>query len=146
MSQGTERRDQAPSILLKDMLMAQEEGEVAVMPPVRWGGGIRNNPSQLSVPVPSDTVSSIQSHCQVGKVLAQTAGSQLHRDLARPRRALIFLPPKPCTVPHHDEMLFFNSLTYSNGPMAYLGFLVVTLSVLSAQKHKSEVLGTPTYM
>lgn len=110
-SQGSERRDSGPlTLALNDRLMGQQEEEVAVSASSERGRS-NNNPGQLSVPVPSDSELNPISLSSWEGFRPNTAGSQLCRDLAGPRRDLIFLPPKPRAVPDHDEMLLsFSSI------------------------------------
>ena len=89
-------------------------------------------------------VSSTTSPCQVGKVLAPTAGSQLCKDLQSEEDESSIPPPILCTMIRLEGNPVL-TLTRSSRPRAHLDFPEdVNLSVLAAQKHKSEVLGTPT--
>lgn len=94
-------------------------------------------------------MSSTRSPCQVGKVLAQRAGPQLCRDLQSKEDESLIPPPILCTILDHINLEAnpVLTLTHSSRPRAHLDFPAdVNLFVLSAQKHKSEVLGTPTYI
>lgn len=117
--------------------MEQEE----VWASVRWGGVIK-----LSGLAQCRRDSEFNLVCQVGKVSVSPNSRVLALQGSGRAQESLFSCLPHCAQLRTKKKRCFYSLTYSNGPMAYLGFPVLILFVLSAQKHKSEVLGTPTYM